>query len=171
VASCRIQLRQPLPKDLIGYKVAIAAIGTEFEASYRWRLLHDGKELAGGFFQAGPTGLLGSFVHEAESFTDHIGPAEFQLFGDDPSGKRPPGLDTQSVPVIVIAGMRGYLMHQVERGDTLSDIARRYGTDVRHLTVANELVDPDRILMGQILRIPQQVEEQGPTLRTPLRCP
>ncbi len=152
-----IQLRQPLPKDLIGHRVAIAAIGTAFEASYGWRLLSDGHELAAGFFQAGSMGLLESFVHDAEVHTDHIGPAEFQLFGDDPSGARPPGLDTQTVPVIVIAGMRGYLVHQVVRGDTLHAIARQYGTDVRRLTVANELPDPDRILVGQILRVPQDL--------------
>ena len=31
-----IQLRQPLAWDLIGRKVAIAALGTAFEASYGW---------------------------------------------------------------------------------------------------------------------------------------
>ncbi len=150
-----IQLRQPLPRDLIGRSVAIAAIGTAFEASYGWRLLGGQDELASGFFTAGSMGLLESFVHEAEVQTDHIGPAVFELFGDDPSGERPPGLDTRSVPVIVIAGMQGYLLHQVVRGDTLSGIARQYGSDVRRLTVANELRDPDRILVGQVLRVPQ----------------
>ncbi|MGY1682919.1 LysM peptidoglycan-binding domain-containing protein [Geodermatophilus sp. SYSU D01176] len=151
-----IQLRQPQPKDLIGIRVAIAAIGTAFEASYGWRLVRGDQELAAGFFQAGSTGLLESFVHEADVHTDHVGPALFQLFGDDPTGERPPGLDTQSVPVIVISGMQGYVLHQVVRGDTLSALARQYGTDVRRLTVANELRDPDRILVGQILRIPQE---------------
>jgi nucleoid-associated protein YgaU len=150
-----IQLRQPLPKDLIGVRVAIAAIGTAFEASYGWRLIHDENEIASGFFTAGSTGLLESFVHEATVETDHIGPAVFQLFGDDPSGERPPGLDTQSVPVIVISGMQGHLLHQVVRGDTLSGIARTYGSDVRRLTAANELRDPDKILVGQVLRVPQ----------------
>ena len=87
--------------------MAIAAIGTAFEASCGWRLVHHGHELAAGFFQAGSMGLLESFVHEAEVHTDHVGPAEFQLFGDDPSGQRPPGLDTQTVPVMVIAGNAG----------------------------------------------------------------
>ena len=119
-----IQLRQPLPEDLIGYRVAIAAIGTAFGASYGWRLVHDGEYLAAGFFQTGSMGLPESLVHEAEVHTDHIGPAEFQMFGDDPSGQRPPGLDTQTVPVSVIAGMRGHLVHQAVQGDTLSAIAR-----------------------------------------------
>jgi hypothetical protein len=44
-------------------------------------------------------GLLESFVHEASVSTDHIGPATFELFGDDPSGMRDPGLDTQSVSI------------------------------------------------------------------------
>ncbi len=151
-----IQLRQPLPKDLIGLKVTVAAVGTAFEASYGWRLMQGDNELDGGFFQAGSMGLLESFVYESDVHTDYIGPAVFQLFGDDPSGQRPPGLDTQSVPVIVIAGMQGYLLHQVVRGDTLHAIAQHYGSDVRRLTVANELRDPNVILVGQVLRIPQE---------------
>jgi hypothetical protein len=51
-------------------------------------------------------GLMESFVHEAAVPTDYVGTATFELFGDDPSGERYPGLDTQSVPVLVIGGCR-----------------------------------------------------------------
>jgi nucleoid-associated protein YgaU len=149
-----IQLRQPLAWDLIGRKVAIAALGTAFEASYGWVIRASDGVLAEGFFTAGSTDLLESFVHEAPVETDHIGTATFELFGDDPSGKRDPGLDTQSVPVIVIGGMQGYLLHQVVRGDTVSALARHYGSTVQKIAVASRLQDPDRIQVGQVLRAP-----------------
>jgi LysM repeat protein len=149
-----IQLRQPLAWDLIGRKVTIAALGTAFEASYGWLIRSSDGVLAEGFFTAGSTGLLESFVHEAPVETDHIGAATFELFGDDPSGKRDPGLDTQSVPVVVIGGMQGYLLHQVVRGDTVSALARHYGSTVQKIAVASRLRDPDKIQVGQVLRVP-----------------
>jgi nucleoid-associated protein YgaU len=149
-----IQLRQPLAWDLVGRRLAIAALGTAFEATYGWVLRAGDGVLAEGFFTAGSMGLLESFVHEADVATDFVGQATFELFGDDPSGERDPGLDTQSVPVLVIGGMQGYSLHQVVRGDTLTAIARATGSSVQKIAVANRLRDPDRILVGQVLRIP-----------------
>ncbi len=149
-----IQLRQPLAWDLVGRTVAIAALGTAFEASYGWVIRAPDGALADGSFQAGSMGLMESFVHEVAVPTDYVGTATFELFGDDPSGERDPGLDTQSVPVLVIGGMQGYSLHQVVRGDTLSAIARDTGSSVQKIAVANRLQDPNRILAGQVLRIP-----------------
>jgi hypothetical protein len=149
-----IQLRQPLAWDLVGRRVAIAALGTAFEATYGWVLRAPDGPLADGSFTAGSMGLMESFVHEADVATDYVGTATFELFGDDPSGQRDPGLDTQSVPVIVIGGMEGYSLHQVVRGDTLTAIARATGSSVQKIAVANRLADPNRILVGQVLRIP-----------------
>jgi nucleoid-associated protein YgaU len=149
-----IQLRQPLAGDLIGRTLAIAALGTAFEASYGWVLRTVDGPLADGSFTAGSMGLMESFVDEAAVGTDFVGPATFELFGDDPTGERDPGLDTRSVPVIVIGGMQGYSLHQVVRGDTLTAIARDTGSTVQKIAVANRLQDPNRILVGQVLRIP-----------------
>jgi nucleoid-associated protein YgaU len=149
-----IQLRQPLAWDLVGRRLAIAALGTAFEATYGWVIRAPDGVVAEGFFTAGSTGLLESFVHEASVDTDDIGSATFELFGDDPSGKRDPGLDTQSVPVLVIGGMQGYQLYQVVRGDTLTKIAKDTGSTVQKIAVASRLRDPDKIQVGQILRIP-----------------
>jgi hypothetical protein len=149
-----IALRQPLAWDLVGRKVAIAALGTAFEATYGWVIRAPDGVLAEGFFTAGSTGLLESFVHEAPVDTDYIGTATFELFGDDPSGQRDPGLDTQTVSIIVIGGMHGYLLHQVVRGDTVSKIARETGSTVQKIAVASRLRDPDKIQVGQVLRVP-----------------
>jgi nucleoid-associated protein YgaU len=148
-----IQLRQPVAGDLIGTKVAIAAIGTAFEATYVWNLRAPDRVLAEGFFQAGSMGTLESFCQEVGVHTDYVGPATFELAGDDPSGQSA-GLDAQSVAVIVIGGMQGYRLHQVVRGDTLSELARDNGSTVQKIAVANRLSNPDLIRVGQVLRIP-----------------
>ena len=149
-----IQLRQPLAWDLVGRTVAIAALGTAFEATYGWVIRAPDGVLAEGSFTAGSMGLMESFVHEAPVATDYIGSATFELFGDDPSGIRDQGLDTQSVAIIVIGGMQGYQLHQVVRGDTVSAIARDTGSTVAKIAAASRLRDPDRIQVGQVLRVP-----------------
>jgi LysM repeat protein len=134
--------------------VAIAALGTAFEASYGWVIRAPDGVLAEGTFTAGAMGLLESFVHEAAVATDFVGQATFELFGDDPRGVRDAGLDTQSVPIIVIGGMEGYQLHQVVRGDTVSAIARATGSTVAKIAAASRLRDPDKIQVGQVLRVP-----------------
>lgn len=44
--------------------------------------------------------------------------------------------------------------HTVRRGETLSHIARRYGTTVRALQEANGGINPRRLRVGQVVRIP-----------------
>jgi LysM repeat protein len=149
-----IQLRQPQPWDLVGRNLALAALGTAFEATYGWVIRAPDGVLAEGTFTAGAMGLLESFVHEAPVVTDYVGQATFELFGDDPRGVRDTGLDTQSVPIIVIGGMEGYQLHQVVRGDTVSAIARATGSTVAKIAAASRLADPNKIQVGQVLRVP-----------------
>ncbi len=42
----------------------------------------------------------------------------------------------------------------VRKGDTLTLLAARYGTTVEAIMTANNLVDPDLIIVGQVLLIP-----------------
>lgn len=43
--------------------------------------------------------------------------------------------------------------HQIKRGDTLSALARRYGTTVRQLAQANNISNPNLIIAGRKLKI------------------
>jgi lipoprotein NlpD len=43
--------------------------------------------------------------------------------------------------------------HEVERGDTLSGIARRYGTTVDAIVAANALENPNALSIGQVLLV------------------
>ncbi len=54
----------------------------------------------------------------------------------------------------------GSCVHIVQRGDTLSAIARRFGTTVNALVQANGISNPNRIFVGQCLIIPCVIECQ-----------
>ncbi len=156
-----VSLRQPQPNDLIGSTLAIAAVGTAFEASYGWKLLDGSTVLAEGFLQAGSMGAMSAFVHEAavEGIT-HSGPATFEFAGDDPSAGEEGGgtVDVVRVPVVVIPGAQGYVPHQVVNGDTLSAIVRDNEwsdiATVGNIVALNGLASADKIRVGQVLRIP-----------------
>jgi LysM repeat protein len=59
-----------------------------------------------------------------------------------------------SISIIVVGGMQGYQLHQVVRGDTVSAIARAAGSTVAKIAAASRLHDPNRIQVGQVLRVP-----------------
>ncbi len=46
------------------------------------------------------------------------------------------------------------ILHVVRTGETLHRIARRYGTTVAAIAAANQVVNPNYIQIGQVLRIP-----------------
>ena len=46
--------------------------------------------------------------------------------------------------------------HTVERGEMLSKIAVKYGVSVEEIIEANEMVDPDKLKVGQKLFIPER---------------
>lgn len=53
------------------------------------------------------------------------------------------------------------LTHVVKRGETLTSIARQYGTTISALVRANQLPDPDNLQIGQELRLPMEVASRG----------
>jgi len=54
-----------------------------------------------------------------------------------------------------------YATHRVRSGETLSTIARRYGTSVSALMRANALASPNRLRVGQRLRVPARGAAAG----------
>jgi membrane-bound lytic murein transglycosylase D len=54
-----------------------------------------------------------------------------------------------------------YATHRVRSGETLSTIARRYGTSVSALMRANGLASPNRLRAGQRLRVPSRGAAAG----------
>ena len=58
---------------------------------------------------------------------------------------------------------KGTFEYTVKAGDTFFSLARRFGTSVEAIMRANPCVDPDRLMVGQVICIPE-----GPP---PTRCP
>ncbi len=54
--------------------------------------------------------------------------------------------------------------HSVTDGDTLWDIAARYGTSVAAIVAANDLANPDVIRIGQSLVIPDSARQAAPSV-------
>ena len=54
-----------------------------------------------------------------------------------------------------------YIVYDVEPGDTLSDIARRYGVSVKSLKELNNLSEPDRLRVKQSLFIPMEKDSSA----------
>lgn len=64
----------------------------------------------------------------------------------------PPGpapVETEQVPQV-----DRVFRYEVQRGDTLNAVARRYGLTVKEILDANNIADPDRLFPGQKLIIP-----------------
>lgn len=60
-------------------------------------------------------------------------------------------------------------IYMIESGDTLYSIAERYGTTPAKLQAYNNIEDPERIQIGQIIRIPPEdweIPEETPTEET-----
>lgn len=157
------EIQQPRPFDLVGNPALVAGIGTGFEATLQYRI-HDGHdERTGSFHAGGGTGEHGQF----QLSVDLTG-AAFQsdrLFVEvfEESARDGSEINKVIVPVIygprIVAGYIGYRLHTVNRGDTLSAIAREnYGAANRFNDIvrANPTIisDPNRIFAGQVLKIP-----------------
>ena len=56
----------------------------------------------------------------------------------------------------------------IQKGDRLSDIAKKFGLTVAELVAANNLTNPDKILYGQTLIIPKPGSIPTTTTRVPV---
>jgi LysM repeat protein len=77
--------------------------------------------------------------------------------GTPPATPVPPG--PTPVPPTAAPPATPIVNYTVQRGDSLSIIARRFNTTVQAIIRANGIVNPNRILAGQVLRIPSATGE------------
>lgn len=66
----------------------------------------------------------------------------------------PAGIKAAASKSTTASVQEGYLLYQVQRGDNLYRIARKYNVDRSLITRVNGISDPDRIQAGQSLKIP-----------------
>lgn len=76
-------------------------------------------------------------------------------YTDYPSVIKKAGLNHLSASSPSPSPVPEYITYVIQPGDTLSGIARRYGTTVTALTQLNKLSDPDRIYAGNTIKVPE----------------
>jgi hypothetical protein len=159
-----IILRHPRAHDIVDDPIEIAGVGTGFEGTLQVRARrNDGTELATKHFQAGGTGIWGNFFVRLDVPGVPANPAGtlevFEFSAED-------GSEINKVvrPIVFGRSLRdpylGFAIHEVRPGDTLSKIAEQFygdASEFRTIFRANrhQLDDPDVIVPGQLLRIPQ----------------
>ncbi|MGH3090465.1 MAG: Gmad2 immunoglobulin-like domain-containing protein [Rubrobacteraceae bacterium] len=159
-----ISVRQPRPHDLVDDPVKVCGIGTGFEGVFHARV-RDGKgaELKEVTINAGGTGILGNFqisINIPGAPSTARGTLEvFEVSQNDNSE-----INKRVVPIVfgkvLIDPYHGFAQHEVESGETLSEIAAQFYGDPqrwRRIFAANrdQIEDPEVIVPGQALRIPQ----------------
>lgn len=87
-------------------------------------------------------------------------------FSDYASIIREAGLNhldsTPVTPVPPTPPVSNYITYVIQPGDTLSEIAERYGTTYQTLAALNGITNPNLIVVGQTIRVP---ENPGTTVR------
>ncbi len=162
----QVIVRQPARDALVGREFLVAGYGNGFEGTIGMRLL-DGR---GRVRASGSAQSVGGMVGIGEYSTTLEVPRPpragtrmtLQVFGDNPGlpDEGPdPGFNLRQVPVIMFPDLAGWLLHRVERGDTLTGIVRSVRpyvrSSVRQIVAANpRITDPDHIEVGWKLRIP-----------------
>ena len=159
-----ISVRHPRPHDIVDDPVEVAGVGTGFEGTLQARLRnHAGDEIAQRHFQAGGTGIWGNFFFRIDvpAVPDRPrGTLEvFEFSAEDGSE-----INKRVIPIVygraLVDPFHGFAIHTVQSGDTLSSIAQDFFGDPGKFRIIfaanrNQLDDPDVILPGQDLRIPQ----------------
>lgn len=160
-----VTIRYPQPQDLVDRQVMLVGIGTGFEGTIAARVRDgEGHEVGGlPMIRAGGTGIWGTFRAEipltGNPTTPHGTVETYELSARD--GEE---IVTAVVPVVfgfkLIDPFIGFAQHTVARGETLAAIAKQwYGAANlwSRIFEANrsQIIDPNRIFPGQLLRIPQ----------------
>ena len=164
MAIPEISVRHPRPHDLVDDPVEIAGVGTGFEGTLQARLRnHAGAEIAQRHFNAGGTGIWGNFFFRIDVPSVPSRPRGtleiFEFSAEDGSE-----INKRVIPIVygraLVDPFHGFTIHTVEPGDTLSAIAETFYGDPSKFRIIfaanrNQLDDPDEIVPGQVLRIPQ----------------
>jgi nucleoid-associated protein YgaU len=159
-----ISVRHPRPHDLVDDPVEIAGVGTGFEGTLQARLRnHAGAEIAQRHFSAGGTGIWGNFFFRIDVPSVPSRPRGtlevFEFSAEDGSE-----INKRVIPIVfgraLVDPFHGFTIHTVEAGDTLAAIADTFYGDPDKFRIIfaanrNQLDDPDEIVPGQVLRIPQ----------------
>jgi nucleoid-associated protein YgaU len=164
MAIANISVRHPRAHDIVDDPVEVAGVGTGFEGTLSARLRNAaGQEIAERSFSAGGTGIWGNFFFRIDVPGVPSKPrGTLEVF--EVSAKDGSEIHKRVVPIVfgraLVNPFQGFSLHTVRSGETLSAIADEWYGDAGRFRVIfdanrNQLSDPDVIVPGQVLRIPQ----------------
>ena len=159
-----ISVRQPVAFDLVDNPVQVAGVGTGFEGVFAARVRDaNGTQLAQVTINAGGTGIWANFTATLDVGGVPSTPqGTLEVF--ESSAKDGSDINKVIVPITFGAALidpyHGFSQETVQAGDTLSALAQRWYGDANlwpRIFEANrdQIVNPNLIYVGQVLRIPQ----------------
>jgi len=159
-----ISVRQPVPFDLVDDPVAVSGVGTGFEGVFAARVRDgNGTQLAQVTINAGGTGVWANY-HTTLALGGIPTTPQGTLEVFESTAKDGSDINKVIVPITFGAALinpyHGFTQDTVQSGDTLSAMAQKwYGNPnlFSRLFEANrdQIVNPNLIFPGQVLRIPQ----------------
>jgi LysM repeat protein len=160
-----ISVRQPRLHDLVDDPVKVCGIGTGFEGVISARIRDSsGAEIVETSIRAGGTGTWGNFQAEIDLGGPPASPqGTLEVFESGGAGGE---IETNKVVVPIVFGTalldpyHGFAQYEVQSGDNLSSIANSFYGDSNlwpriFEANRNQIIDPNTIFVGQVLRIPQ----------------
>ncbi len=154
-----VEVRQPARDDVVGRAFVVAGVGGGFEGTLQVRVTADDREVARTFVTS-RAGGVGAGDFSGEVRLDARVPDGTRLVVRVTADRGGPGdRDADRVTVTCFPHATGFLVHEVERGDTVTGVLRGLAdltvAGVDDVVAANPaLTDPDVIEVGQRLTIP-----------------
>jgi nucleoid-associated protein YgaU len=159
-----ISVRQPVAFDLVDDPVRVAGVGTGFEGVFAARVRDgNGAQLVQVTINAGGTGVWANYTASLSIGAVPSTPqGTLEVF--ESSAKDGSDINKVIVPITfgraLLDPYHGFTQDTVQAGDTLSSLAQKWYGDANlwpRLFEANrnQIVNPNLIFVGQVLRIPQ----------------
>jgi nucleoid-associated protein YgaU len=157
-------IRQPQAFDIVDDPIKVSGVGTGFEATFAARVRDaDGTELTQVTIMAGGTGIWANF-HELIALPSVPSTPQGTLEVFEFSAKDGSEVGKVTIPITfgtyLIPGYVGFGQVTIAPGDTLSALAQSWYGDASKWPIIfeanrDQIVNPNLIFPGQILRIPQ----------------
>jgi|SRR5579864_6398653 len=159
-----ISVRQPQPFDLVDDPVQVAGVGTGFEGVFAARVRDaNGTQLTQVTINAGGTGIWANYQASLALGSIPSTPqGTLEVF--ESSAKDGSDINKVTVPITfgraLLDPYHGFAQDTVQAGDTLSAMAQRWYKDPNEWprifeANRNQIINPNLIFPGQVLRIPQ----------------
>ncbi|MCX7871960.1 MAG: LysM peptidoglycan-binding domain-containing protein [Verrucomicrobiae bacterium] len=84
----------------------------------------------------------------------------------------PPVLQTQpTLTTPTLSGTGGLIEHKIESGESFATIAKKYGVSVDAIVKANPNVNPRRLQIGQVIKVPEKSDTTTPSVAATTSAP